>query len=160
MTAGEIGHMIAYPGNQPGTRSLEHNASRSSVVDRIVRLIKSNRKSVIPELCDGDLDNIKSKIVAKAYAMGDELTVEVVDQTADLLGTCIAGVVTLLSLPRVVLGGGLTEAMGEPFVDRVKKATRRFVFPDLCRQVKVVGTKLLDDAGVLGAALLALEKTP
>lgn len=159
MTAGEIGHMIAYPGNQPGTRSLEHNASRSSVVDRIIRLIRSNRKSVIPELCDGDLANVKSKIVAKAYEMGDELTVEVIDDTADLLGTCIAGVVTLLSLPRVVLGGGLTEAMGEPFVDRVKKATRRFVFPDLCRQVKVVGTKLMDDAGVLGAALIAMEKT-
>ncbi len=158
MTAGEIGHMIAMPGNQPGTRSLEHNCSRTSVVERLVRLIRSNRKSIIPELVDGDLDDVKSKVVAKAYQMGDELTVMVVDETADLLGTCIAGVVTLLSLGRVVLGGGLTEALGEPFVDRVKKATRRDVFPDRCRAVKVVETKLRDDAGVLGAALLAMEK--
>ncbi len=159
MTAGEIGHMIAMPGNQPGTRSLEHNCSRTSVVERLVRLIRSNRKSVIPELVNGDLDDVKSKVVAKAYQMGDELTVEVVDEAADLLGMCIAGVVTLLALPRVVLGGGLTEALGEPFVDRVKKATRRFVFPDRCRAVKVVETKLKDDAGVLGAALLAMDKT-
>jgi glucokinase len=157
-TAGEIGHMIAMPGNQPGTRSLEHNCSRSSVVERITRLIRANRKSVIPSLTDGDLTDIKSKIVAKAYESGDELTVEVVDAAADLLGTCIAGVVTLLSLNRVVLGGGLTEALGEPFVDRVKKAARRHAFPERCRNVKVVMTKLLDEAGVLGAALIAAER--
>ncbi len=158
MTAGEIGHMIAMPGNQPGTRSLEHNCSRTSVVDRLTRLIRSNRKSVISELVDGDLDSVKSKVIAQAYQMGDELTVEVVDETAELLGTCISGVVTLLSLGRVVLGGGLTEALGESFVDRVKKATRRHVFPDRCQGVKVVETKLRDDAGVVGAALLAMEK--
>lgn len=160
LTAGEIGHMIALPGNMPGTRSLEHNCSRTAVVERIIRLVRSNRKSVITELCDGDLESIKSKTVAKAYGMGDELVVEVVDSAADLLGTVIAGVVTLLSLGRVVLGGGLTEALGDPYVDRVKKAVRRHVFPDLCRQVKVVGTRLMDDAGVLGAALLAMERAP
>lgn len=159
MTAGEIGHVIAFPGNMPGTRSLEHNCSRTAVVERIVRLVRSNRKSVISELADGDLDSIRSKTVAKAYGMGDELVVEVVDSAADLLGTVVAGVVTLLSLGRVVLGGGLTEAIGDPFVDRVKKAVRRHVFPDQCKAVKVVGTKLLADAGVLGAALLAMEKT-
>ncbi len=158
MTAGEIGHMIAMPGNQPGSRSLEHNCSRTAVVDRLVRLIKANRKSVIPELVDGDLGDVKSKTIAKAYQMGDELTVEVVDHTSELLGTCIAGVVTLLSLGRVVLGGGLTEALGEPFVERVRKAARQNAFPDRCKQVKVVGTKLLDDAGVLGAALIAMER--
>lgn len=157
-TAGEIGHMVAMPGNQPGTRSLEHNCSRSSVVERIVRLIRSNRKSIIPSLTDGDLGEVKSKIVGKAYEAGDEVTVEVVDAAADLLGTSIAGVVTLLSLNRVIIGGGLTEALGEPFVDRVKKATRHYAFPDRCRQVKVVMTRLFDEAGILGAALIAGER--
>ncbi len=157
-TAGEIGHMILLPGSPPGSRSLEHNCSRSAVVDRIVRLIRSNRKSIIPSLVDGDLDAVKSKTVAKAYEAGDELTMSVVDYAADLLGLNIAGVVTLLSLGRVVLGGGLTEAMGDVFVDRVKKAVRANVFPDECRQVKVVGTKLMDEAGILGAALIARDR--
>ena len=157
-TAGEIGHTILFPGNPPGTRSLEQNCSRTSVVERIVKLIRSNRKSVIPSLIDGDLSEIKSKTVARAYEMGDELTVEVVDNAAELVGIAIAGVVTLLSLGRVVLGGGLTEAIGDPLVDKVKKSVRAHVFPDKCRAVKVVGTKLLDDAGVLGAALIASER--
>lgn len=44
-TAGEIGHMIALPFNPPGERSLEHNCSRTAVVNRLIKLIKSNRKS-------------------------------------------------------------------------------------------------------------------
>ncbi len=157
-TAGEIGHMVAMPGSQPGTRSLEQNCSRTSVVDRLTDLILSNHKSIIPSLVDGDLSEIRSKVIAKAYDAGDELTHEVVNGAADLLGTCIGGVVTLLSLSRVVLGGGLTEALGQPFVDLVKKAARREAFPERCRQVKVVMTKLLDDAGVVGSALIAAER--
>jgi len=158
MTAGEIGHTILFPGNPPGARSLEHNCSRTSVVERLVKQIRGNKKSVISELVDGDLDNVKSKTVAKAYQMGDALTVETVDNAADLIGVAIAGVVTLLSLGRVVLGGGLTEALGDPLVDRVKKSVRFHAFPERCKQVKVVGTKLLDDAGVLGAGLIAYER--
>lgn len=157
-TAGEIGHTILFPGNPMGSRSLEHNCSRTSVVERLVKLIRANKKSVIPSLVDDDLDEVKSKTVAKAYQMGDELTVQVVDNAADLIGIAIANVVTLLSIGRVVLGGGLTEAMGDPLVDRVKKSVRANVFPEKCKQVKVVGTKLLDEAGVLGAALIAYER--
>ncbi|MBL9032895.1 MAG: ROK family protein [Phycisphaerae bacterium] len=157
-TAGEIGHTILFPGIPLGSRSLEHNCSRTAVVDRIVRLVKSNRRSVIPSLVDGDLEQVKSKTVAKAYQMGDELTVQVVDHVADLLGIAIANVVTLLSLPRVVLGGGLTEALGDALVERVKKSARANVFPDKCKQVKVVATRLLDDAGALGAALIAQDR--
>jgi hypothetical protein len=32
---------------------------------------------------------------------------------------------------------------------------RARVFPERCRQVQIVGTRLEDDAGLLGAALLA-----
>jgi glucokinase len=97
-------------------------------------------------------------LIAAAYDQGDSLTREVVDEAARLLGTSIAGIVTVLSLPRVVLGGGLTEALGKPFVSSVKKAVRAEVFPHRLRDVEVVGTTLEDDAGLLGAALLARER--
>jgi glucokinase len=154
----EIGHMTMFPGNPPGYRSFEQNCSRKSVVEALVRLIESNHRSSLPEMVDGDLSQIKSKVVAKAYEAGDPLTVEVVDKAAELIGIQIASVVTLLSLGRVVLGGGLTEAVGEPLVDRIRETTRAHVFPDLAKKVDVVATKLLDDAGVLGSALLAMEK--
>lgn len=159
MTAGEIGHTIALPNNQPGSRSLEHNCSRTAVAEQIVRLIRSNRPSILrDQIEDGGAEKIKSKAIANAYREGDALTIEVVDHAADLLGISIAGCVTLLSLERVVLGGGLTEALGKPFVERVRKAMERFVFPDACKQCAVVASELEDKAGILGAAMLAMER--
>ena len=158
MTAGEIGHMIALPNNPPGNRSLEHNCSRTSVVDQIVRLIKSNRKSKVTDLCEGDFDKIKSSVVGKAYEMGDEVVHEVIDHAAELLGIEIGGVVTLLSLERVVLGGGLTEAIGKPFVELVEKSVKQIAFPDRCKQVKVVASQLEDAAGIYGAAMIAYDR--
>jgi glucokinase len=158
LTAGEIGHTLLFPGNPPGSRSLENNCSRTAVADRLVKLIKANRKSVIPSLVDGDLSEIKSKTIAKAYEMGDALTMEVVDNAADMVAVAVANMVTTLALGRVVLGGGLTEAIGTPLVDRVKKTARQFIFPEKAKAVKIVGTKLLDDAGATGAALIAIER--
>ncbi len=158
MTAGEIGHTLLLPGNPPGSRSLEHNCSRTAVVDRLVRLMKSNRKSILAKLSEGDYDAIKSRTVADAYRRKDELTVEVVEDTAAMLGVAIANVVTLLSLERVVVGGGLTEALGDQWVDLIKKHVRRIAFPDRCKKVDVVESQLMDHAGVYGAALLAMDR--
>ncbi|MFN9976089.1 MAG: ROK family protein [Phycisphaerae bacterium] len=158
LTAGEIGHMISIPFNPPGERSLEHNCSRTSVVNRIIKLIKANRKSKLTEYVEGDLEKIKSKLVAKAYEEKDPLTIEVLDNAAELLGITLGGVVTLLSIDRIVLGGGLTEAMGPQWVSLVEQHTRRFSFPDRCKQVKVVASTLEDKAGLLGAAMIAMER--
>jgi glucokinase len=156
-SGGEIGHITLFPRAAVGARSFEQNCSRTALVERLVRLIQSNHPSALTELSGGDLGAVKSKTVAKAYQMGDPLTVEVVDDAAELVGIAIAGIVTVLSLGRVVLGGGLTEALGDPLVERVRKSVRANVFPDKARAVKVVATELLDDAGVLGAAMLAQE---
>jgi glucokinase len=66
--------------------------------------------------------------------------------------------VTLLGLGRVVVGGGLAEALGKPFVDRVEASTRNLVFPRALREVDVVPSQLADNAGVYGAAMIAVER--
>lgn len=157
-TAGEIGHMHLFPHQAPGSRSLEHNCSRTAIANRLAHLIRSNRKSVITELTEGELDKIKSKIIARAWEMNDELTCEVVDFAIEMLGAHIAGIVTLLSLERVLLGGGLTEAMGPRFVERMQTAIRARVFPDVCKGVAIEASALLDDAGVFGAASIAAAR--
>lgn len=157
-SAGEIGHTILLPGNPPGSRTFEQNCSRSAVVDAMVRLIRSNRKSVLTELCGGEFDKVRSRTIARAYELEDELTVEVVEHTANLVGVAAANMVTMLSLPLVVLGGGLTESLGQPFVSLVQKSLSRHAFPDKCKKAKVVASQLEDDAGVVGAAMIAAER--
>lgn len=158
LTAGEIGHMLIHPKNPPGTRSLEHNCSRTAVVDRIVRLIRSNRPSMLTEITNEKYEKVKSRALATAYEAGDPLTREVIDDAAVLLGDQIGSVVTLLSLEKVVIGGGLTEAIGEPFVKLVRDSTQDIAFPAVCKGVEVVASALQDNAGLLGAAMIAMDR--
>lgn len=49
-----------------------------------------------------------------------------------------------------MLGGGLTEAIGQPFVAHVRDAVQRTAFPDVCKKAEVVASTLEDNAGVVG----------
>ncbi len=157
-SAGEIGQTWLYPSGPPGLRTLEQVCSRTAIVNRLRAMILSSHDSKISELVGGDLDKIKSKTIGQAYAEGDPLTVEVADHAGEMLGTQIGSFQTLLSLQRVVLGGGLTEAMGQGWVDRVAARARKVAFPDSAKALEVFATMLEDDAGVLGAAMLAAQR--
>ena len=157
-TAGEIGHFILLPGAPLGQRTLEHCASRSTMVRLAVRLIKENHPSLITELVDGDYSQVRSKVLAKAVAAGDSLVNQVVREAANLTAIAAANVVTLLSIPCVVLGGGLPAELGDTWVHWVRKSFRKHVYPDQLRDTTIVGSALQDDAGVVGAALIARER--
>jgi glucokinase len=156
-TAGEIGHMTLYPGAQPAGMSVEDVCSRTAIVNRLLRLMATNHPSIIPELADGDVSDIKARIVAQAYQRGDKITKRVIQSAAEALGVGLANLVTALSLPRIVVGGGLTEAMGESLVSLIRDSVRAHALPEVTKKVEVVATRLEADAGLLGAALLAQE---
>lgn len=158
LTAGEIGHTILHADARLGQRTLENTASRTSIVNQLTQLIRANQPSKIVRMVDGDLSNIRSKALAGALSQHDHLTTEVAKQAAKYVGIAIANSVTLLSLPCVVLGGGVTQALGKQFVEWVRDAFERHVFPAELRECKVLPAKLGDDAGMVGAALLARQR--
>ena len=157
-SAGEIGHMMLYPGAHLGSRSVEHNCSRTAITHELMKLIRSNHSSIVTSLTDGKLHKMKSKVLAMAYEQGDDLVQTVVNDAADRLGIAIASVVTLLSIDRVILGGGLVEAIGKPMVDIVRDSVQREVFPESLRSITVEASVLGDDAGLVGAALIAIDE--
>ena len=156
-TAGEIGQMVLFPAAPLGSRTLEENCSRRQIIDRLSRLIRSNRESSLSDKLN-ESGRLTSSDIAQAYKKGDDLTRRVMDEVADMLSVTISGVVTLLGLRRVILGGGLSEELGQEFADLVAAHARTRVFPKALQTLEVVATKLADDAGLLGAALLAREK--
>ncbi len=157
-TAGEIGHVILLPGASLGQRTLEHCASRSKMVRLVVNLIKENQPSLITDLVGGDYSKVRSKALAMAVAGGDPLATQVVREAANFTAIAAANVVTLLSIPCVVLGGGLPAELGNIWVKWVRKSFREYVYPDQLRDTTIVGSTLQDDAGVIGAALIARER--
>jgi glucokinase len=158
MTAGEVGHTVIRGDAPLGQRTLENLASRTNIVNQLKQLILSNHPSVISKLTDGDLDKVRSKILAEAFKQNDDLTLEVIGQAAHYLGASIANAVTLLSLPCVVVGGGLTEALQEDWISLIRDVFEEYVFPPELSKCKIVASKLGDDAGIIGAALLAKQR--
>ena len=71
----------------------------------------------------------------------------------DALGAALASAVALVDLEMIVLGGGLADKLGRPFVAAVDDAVRRRLFvPTL--PLRVEPAALGDHAGAMGAALL------
>lgn len=157
-TAGEIGHTIIGGRGTRGHRTVEDLASRTSMVRRLRHMIEYNHPSLVTELVDGDLSKIRSKVLAQAQEAGDALTLEIIADAARYIGMAIANTVTLLSLPCVVVGGGATEALGKPWMKQVRDSFEEHVFPAKLKDTKIVASELEDNAGPIGAALLAAER--
>jgi glucokinase len=157
-TAGEIGHTIINAGGGLARRSMEDLASRTAMGITLARRIRTNHPSSAADLSEsGDLFlRIRSKALSQAYQAGDAEVVAIVQESARYIGTAIGNVVTMLSLPLVVLGGGVTEALGKPFVELVRQHVRTELFPPEL-MVDVIAAKLGDDATMVGAAAMAHE---
>jgi glucokinase len=157
-TAGEIGHTILFPDGPENRRTVEHYCSRTGMARIIQEQLPAHPDSPVIEITEGTGFISGSGQFAKAVEMQCGLTIEVVNRGADLLGLALANCVTVLALDSIVLGGGVTEALGEPYVERVRASFKQHVFPDRCQACTIVATELKDDAGLLGAALLAQAK--
>ncbi len=156
-TAGELGYTVVVPEGGPGASTLEEHCSRSAMTVAIRRLLPSFPDSALNALLrDVDpLDPIGSAVIAEAYAAGDDLATRVVHHAADTLGLAIANWITVLSIDAVILGGGVVEALGKPFAERVRRTFDRRVFPAVCRKCELLTSELGDLAGVYGAAMVA-----
>lgn len=169
--AGEFGHQtIKYDGKKANTGwrgTVESLAGRPAIVRRIVKKIGKGKQSILPEIVaekhgswdpDKAIRGIASGILARAYDAGDKVVRKVIDESAHLTGLGLANTVHLLNPEMVVVGGGVVEAIGQPYVDIVADAIRANTFPVAHRDLEVVEAALGDDAGVLGAAALARRK--
>ncbi|MFG0284839.1 MAG: ROK family protein [Phycisphaerales bacterium JB039] len=153
-TAGEIGHTVLFPDAPPGTNKLEHSASRAVIVQRLLAEARAGAPTRLREITGDFARPIDSTMLATAFREGDELVVGAITRAMQLLGSTIASVVTLLSLQRIVLGGSLVDALGRDLIDIVQERARRDVFPPELASLRIEASRLGDDAGVIGAALL------
>ena len=157
-TAGEIGHTVVRSGAGRGRRTLEDLAGRNNLVALLTKLIRTGHASALPEIVDGDFGKIRSTALAAAVDQDAALTLELLQEAATAVGHAVASTVTLLSLPAVILGGGVTDALGKRWLGWVRDAFKQTVFPETLREVNIVSSELGDDAGVVGSALLAAER--
>jgi glucokinase len=88
--------------------------------------------------------------------MGDELAIEVWSEVGTYLGVGIGNMINVFA-PDVVAVGGKIALAGEWLLGPARNAARNVAVPSLFRDTRIVQAKLIDDAGLMGAAALALE---
>jgi glucokinase len=162
--AGEIGHMILQvDGPRCGCGNhgcIEALASRTAMERDVRAAIQAGQKSCVLKLMEErGKDRMTSSIVQKALKQNDPVMRKVMKRAQYFLGIALANVVNLLDPECVVLGGGIVERLGESFVAPIRKtAYENFLRRHDAEQVKIVPGALGDNAGALGAVVLARKR--
>lgn len=154
----EFGHMtICYNGRKcrcGGRGCLEKYGSATALVSDMKKLLRKNKNSLIHKLIQNDYSKLSAKIIFQAQKRGDNLASAVVSQLIQYLGAGIASVVNLLNPEIIVIGGGVADA-GENLISGIEKEVRQIAFSSATVNLKIVKAKLGNDAGFIGAAMLA-----
>ncbi|MBS7576256.1 MULTISPECIES: ROK family glucokinase [unclassified Enterococcus] len=159
--AGEIGHVTVEPIDgfecTCGKKGcLETVASATGVV-RVARKLAEQWEgdSVIKSAIDNGEAVTSKDIFSKAQA-GDKFAVLVVDKVCFYLGLAAGNLGNTLNPSAIVIGGGVSAA-GEFLRGQVEDYFNQFTFPQVRQTTKIKLAELGNDAGIIGAASLALK---
>jgi glucokinase len=158
--AGEIGHTTI---DTEGRRCkcgnygcLEAYASGPNIAMRAVEEIKAGAVSRLADYVGGDLRQVTAQTVYQAAHDGDQLALEVVNDTAKFLGVGIANLLNVFNPEVVVVCGGVTLA-GDRLFDPLRREVARRAFKPAVSVCRIIPCELSGTAGVYGAAKVYLE---
>jgi glucokinase len=159
--AGEIGHTIVVmdgdrcPCGRLGC--VEAYAGRSPMEWAVRAAVEAGRRTALPGIQRRlGRARLTTDVLAEALEAGDELATELTGRAAAALGAGIASVCNLLDVEGALLGGGLADGLGDPFVRQVEAAVGPLLLATE-PALEIRRTALGDLAGAIGAALLVHE---
>lgn len=152
---GEVGHMVV--ARDGWTCSCGHRGCLEAYAAGVA--LARHARDLLAEGGTSSLDDVADFTppdVTRAAAAGDELALAAIDRLGSWLGVGLASLVTLLDPEVVILGGGVTEHIGEWLLPAADAAMRAQTFAgDWRRHPEVRVAELGDRAGMIGAADLA-----
>jgi glucokinase len=159
--AGEIGHMVVDRDGRPcpcGKRGCWERYASGSGLGRLARdAAEAGRlQRVVAEV--GDADLVRGEHVTRAAKSGDPEAAAVYREFASWVGLGLANLTNLLDPELFVIAGGLVAA-GETLLGPVERAYEDALYaPDRRPPARVVPALLGEEAGAIGAGLLAAER--
>ena len=160
----ECGHILVDPSPTAqlciwggGRGHLEAYASASGVVQRTRQKLTEGANSSLTGLLGGNDDELTAKKVYEAATNGDELALEIVDETGMWLGFGVTTLVHTLDPGSVVLGGAMNfggpgDEIGERFRQKISETFRERTFESVFNGTTIEFAELGADAGYLGVA--------
>ncbi|HXJ66255.1 MAG TPA: ROK family protein [Actinomycetota bacterium] len=163
--AAEIGHIIVEPGGPRcgcGNRGCWEQVASGRAIDRMAReAVAETPESLILKMAGGDPSAVRGPHAVAAAKQGDPLAIRVLADAGRRLGEGIAGLVNIIDPDIVVIGGGAAMGAGEFLLEPAREASEVAIEGRGYRPpVPIVPAELGNDAGGIGAGLLALEGLP
>ena len=151
--AAEYGHMILNPEGplcNCGQRGcLEAFSSKQGMSSYIRQQVSRGRDSMMADSVKGGV--FKSKILKQALEAGDPVAVEAVDRACHYLAIASGNLVNTFSPDIVVYGGGVIEAVGDLFLEKITAEVDKYCMPSIRETVQFKKAALGDDSFLYGA---------
>lgn len=159
--SGEFGHIHMYDNNvmcHCGKKGcIETEVSGNAIHRKLIDRINEGESSLLSNKVRNK-SIITTRDIIEAAENEDPLCIELISQTATELGHQLAGVINMFNPEIIVLGGNL--AMAEPyyFLQPLEVAVRKYSLKLMCQNVPIITSELGNDAGVIGACMIARSK--
>jgi glucokinase len=95
-------------------------------------------------------------MVGRAFAAGDLLAKEVLQETAELLTAWLGNIVDLLEPEVIIIGGGAATVL-KPFFAEIKNRLPAWCVNSHCLEIPLLAARYGAEAGIAGGAALCLE---
>jgi glucokinase len=152
----ELGHMIIgenfYDCNCGSNGCFETFASATAIIKYAEHLVETTE---LPSKLR-TLEKITAKDVIDLSKEEDVIASQTYERFINYLARGIVNVMVLLDPERIALGGGVSGA-GDYLLDRLNKEVEKQYFLSDFSKVELVISELGNDAGIIGAALLAKD---
>jgi len=103
---------------------------------------------------NNQISKITPKIISQAASDKDKTALFIWREVGNYLGIALSGVVNTLNPELIIIGGGVAKA-GKPLFDSIKKTIKLRSMKNPASFVKVVPALLGEEAGIVGASVLA-----
>ena len=131
---------------------VEAYASGTAIARRASEIVGAGRETSLARL-----DTITGRDVAEAARNGDAVAMEVMQEAGFYLGVGIVNLLHLFNPSRVILGGSVTKSW-DLFADTMWETIRSRAQPPYLEGLEIVRASLGDDAGLMGAMALVLDR--
>jgi len=161
-TAGELGHITIDLNGPPctcGQRGCLEALAGGWAIEKIAQeavTLDPPAGALLIELAGGTPRGITAKTVAEGAHAGDLLSLRLVERIAQALIAGAVSIVNAFNPCRLILGGGVIEGIPQ-LADLIEQGVCGRALPAATKPLQVLRAKLGSDAGVVGAATLALR---
>ena len=158
--AGEFGHIQVVKNGELcycGKKGCLETVASGSAITRIAReRISKDASTIMTKDQHLRIDQVDTEAVLRAASLGDEFSIEILEEAGNHLGAGIGVLINLLNPALVVLGGGVSTST--PYVlEAVRASALKHSMVKLNRDVKFTISSLGNKAGALGVAVYLAE---